>query len=172
MRFLVTGRDALSGTSGGLDRCREDPGGRDGEPAPGQHAVDAVPGGFVGDGLGAEGDAEVAFGALRGEVLAVAFEHDAGAARVAAGQRWRSRAASSRPAEPAMARAGTARGGWAPVAAPAIFSLTTFIGGMILLFSGATPEMRLRLRFIGALVPLATEEGLTAGLLRRLRSSQ
>src|ERR1017187_8075422 len=48
--------------------------------------------------------------------------------------------------------------GWAPLAAPALFSLTTFIGGSILLFSGATPEMRLRLRFIGSLVPLAVIE--------------
>ena len=57
-----------------------------------------------------------------------------------------------------MARAARVASGWAPVAAPALFSLTTFIGGMILLFSGATPEMRLRLRFIGNLVPLAVIE--------------
>ena len=57
-----------------------------------------------------------------------------------------------------LARAARLAGGWAPGAAPAIFSLTTFIGGMILLFSGATPEMRLRLRFISDLVPLAVIE--------------
>jgi phosphatidylglycerol lysyltransferase len=57
-----------------------------------------------------------------------------------------------------LARAARVASGWVPVAAPALFSLTTFIGGMILLFSGATPEMRLRLRFIGHLVPLAVIE--------------
>jgi phosphatidylglycerol lysyltransferase len=57
-----------------------------------------------------------------------------------------------------LARAVRIASGWAPVAAPALFSLTTFIGGMILLFSGATPEMRLRLRFISNLVPLAVIE--------------
>jgi len=49
-------------------------------------------------------------------------------------------------------------GGWVPVAAPALFSLTTFIGGVVLLFSGATPEIRLRMRFIGEFVPLAVIE--------------
>ena len=57
-----------------------------------------------------------------------------------------------------LARVARVASGWAPVAAPALFSLTTFIGGMILLFSGAMPEMRLRLRFIGDLVPLAVIE--------------
>jgi len=57
-----------------------------------------------------------------------------------------------------LARAARMAGGWVPGAAPAIFSLTTFIGGMILLFSGATPEMRVRLRLIGDLVPLAVIE--------------
>jgi phosphatidylglycerol lysyltransferase len=57
-----------------------------------------------------------------------------------------------------FARVARTASGWAPGAAPAIFSLTTFIGGMILLFSGATPEMRLRLRFISHLVPLAVIE--------------
>jgi phosphatidylglycerol lysyltransferase len=57
-----------------------------------------------------------------------------------------------------LARAARVASGWAPLAAPALFSLTTFIGGSILLFSGATPEMRLRLRFIGSLVPLAVIE--------------
>lgn len=57
-----------------------------------------------------------------------------------------------------LARAARVASGWAPGAAPAIFSLTTFIGGTILLFSGATPEMRLRLRFISHLVPLAVIE--------------
>jgi phosphatidylglycerol lysyltransferase len=57
-----------------------------------------------------------------------------------------------------LARAARVASGWVPLAAPALFSLTTFIGGMILLFSGATPEMRLRLRFIGDLVPLAVIE--------------
>jgi phosphatidylglycerol lysyltransferase len=57
-----------------------------------------------------------------------------------------------------LARVARVASGWVPVAAPALFSLTTFIGGMILLISGATPEMRLRLRFIGDLVPLAVIE--------------
>lgn len=57
-----------------------------------------------------------------------------------------------------FARFGRVATGWAPGAAPALFSVTTFIGGMILLFSGATPEMRLRLRFISHLVPLAVIE--------------
>ena len=57
-----------------------------------------------------------------------------------------------------LARAARVASGWVPLAAPALFSITTFIGGMILLFSGATPEMRLRLRFIGNLVPLAVIE--------------
>ena len=48
--------------------------------------------------------------------------------------------------------------GWGPGASPAIFSLTTFIGGMILLFSSATPEVHTRLRYIGNLVPLAVIE--------------
>ena len=48
--------------------------------------------------------------------------------------------------------------GWGPGASPAIFSLTTFIGGMILLFSSATPEVHTRLRYIGSLVPLAVIE--------------
>lgn len=57
-----------------------------------------------------------------------------------------------------LARFARTASGWAPGAAPALFSLTTFIGGMILLFSGATPEIRLRLRFISNLVPLAVIE--------------
>ncbi len=57
-----------------------------------------------------------------------------------------------------VARAARVAGGWAPVAAPALFSLTTFLGGAILLFSGATPEIRLRMRVIGGLVPLAVIE--------------
>ncbi len=57
-----------------------------------------------------------------------------------------------------LARAARVASGWVPLAAPALFAITTFIGGMILLFSGATPEMRLRLRFIGNLVPLAVIE--------------
>jgi phosphatidylglycerol lysyltransferase len=57
-----------------------------------------------------------------------------------------------------VARVARTASGWASITAPALYSLTTFIGGMILLFSGATPEMRLRLRFIGNLVPLAVIE--------------
>ncbi|MBI3567652.1 MAG: bifunctional lysylphosphatidylglycerol flippase/synthetase MprF [Gemmatimonadetes bacterium] len=57
-----------------------------------------------------------------------------------------------------LARVARLATGWVPVAAPALFSLTTFIGGAILLFSGATPEMRSRLRFIGDLMPLAVIE--------------
>jgi phosphatidylglycerol lysyltransferase len=57
-----------------------------------------------------------------------------------------------------VARVARVASGWVPVAAPALFSLTTFIGGMILLFSGATPELRLRMRFVGELVPLAVIE--------------
>jgi phosphatidylglycerol lysyltransferase len=57
-----------------------------------------------------------------------------------------------------FARGARVAGGWVPGAAPAIFSLTTFIGGTILLFSGATPELRLRLLFLGHFVPLAVIE--------------
>ena len=57
-----------------------------------------------------------------------------------------------------LARVARVAGGWVPVAAPALFSLTTFIGGMILLFSGATPALRLRMRFVADFVPLAVIE--------------
>lgn len=57
-----------------------------------------------------------------------------------------------------LARVVRVASGWVPVAAPALFSLTTFIGGVILLFSGATPELRFRMRFIGEFVPLAVIE--------------
>ncbi len=57
-----------------------------------------------------------------------------------------------------FARGARTAGGWVPGAAPAIFSLTTFIGGTILLFSGATPELRVRLLFLGHFVPLAVIE--------------
>ena len=57
-----------------------------------------------------------------------------------------------------FARVARTAGGWVRGATPAIFSLTTFIGGMILLFSGATPELRLRLRVVAQFVPLAVIE--------------
>ena len=57
-----------------------------------------------------------------------------------------------------IARVAHLATGWVPVAAPALFSLTVFIGGTFLLFSNATPEVRDRLRFLGHLIPLAVVE--------------
>lgn len=57
-----------------------------------------------------------------------------------------------------IARVAHLATGWVPVAAPAMFSLTVFIGGTFLLFSNATPELRDRLRFLGHLIPLSVVE--------------
>lgn len=81
-----------------------------------------------------------------------------------------------------LARAARLAGAWVPGVAPTVLSLTTFIGGMLLLFSGATPALPARLRLIANFVPLAVIESshflgsitgalllvLSRGLARRL----
>jgi phosphatidylglycerol lysyltransferase len=57
-----------------------------------------------------------------------------------------------------FARAARAAGTWVPGVAPTLFSLTTFIGGAILLVSGAAPAMSGRLRLLAGIVPLAAIE--------------
>jgi phosphatidylglycerol lysyltransferase len=57
-----------------------------------------------------------------------------------------------------FARAARAAGTWAPGVAPTVLSLTTFIGGMLLLFSGATPAIPARLRLVANFVPLGVIE--------------
>ncbi|MFI5311672.1 MAG: bifunctional lysylphosphatidylglycerol flippase/synthetase MprF [Gemmatimonadales bacterium] len=57
-----------------------------------------------------------------------------------------------------FARAARAAGAWAPGVAPTVLSITTFIGGTLLLFSGATPAVPGRLRLVAGFVPLAVIE--------------
>ena len=57
-----------------------------------------------------------------------------------------------------FARYARTAGTWVPGVAPTLFSLTTFIGGAILLVSGAAPPMGGRLRFLAGFVPLAAIE--------------
>lgn len=57
-----------------------------------------------------------------------------------------------------FARYARVAGTWVPGVAPTLFSLTTFIGGAILLVSGAAPPMGRRLRFLADFVPLAAIE--------------
>ncbi len=45
-------------------------------------------------------------------------------------------------------------GQWAPDVAPAVFAVTTFVGGIVLLFSGALPAAKGRLEFLEQLIPL------------------
>jgi phosphatidylglycerol lysyltransferase len=52
------------------------------------------------------------------------------------------------------ARALRVFGRWVPVLAPNVFALTTFMGGVILLVSGATPETVGRMGWVSALLPL------------------
>ncbi len=57
-----------------------------------------------------------------------------------------------------FARVARLAGGWVPGVAPIILSVTTFIGGAILLLSGATPGLPARMRLLSTLVPLAVIE--------------
>ncbi|HOO90336.1 MAG TPA: bifunctional lysylphosphatidylglycerol flippase/synthetase MprF [Syntrophales bacterium] len=49
---------------------------------------------------------------------------------------------------------GRAVGKWVPSMVPNVFAFTTFVGGVILLFSGATPGQATRLAWINDLLPL------------------
>jgi len=65
--------------------------------------------------------------------------------------------------EVARARTGIARaaqlaGRWVPGVVPSILAVTTFVGGAILLLSGATPGVRSRLHFLDNVLPLAVIE--------------
>jgi len=62
--------------------------------------------------------------------------------------------------------AGRAAGRWAPAIVPHALSITTFVAGAILLFSGATPSVRSRLALLHDALPLALIEAshLTASL--------
>ena len=62
--------------------------------------------------------------------------------------------------------AGRAAGRWVPAIVPQALSLTTFVAGAILLFSGATPSVRSRLALLHDALPLALIEAshLTASL--------
>lgn len=51
-------------------------------------------------------------------------------------------------------RLSRAFGGWIPGMAPQVLAFTTFIGGTILLFSGATPPIGSRIGWLRALLPL------------------
>ena len=51
-------------------------------------------------------------------------------------------------------RMAGALGQWTTMIVPQVLAITTFIGGVILLFSGATPEMRGRLALLRDLIPL------------------
>ena len=57
-----------------------------------------------------------------------------------------------------FARATRVAGAWVPGVAPMVLSLTTYVAGVILLFSGATPALPGRLRLISSVVPLAVIE--------------
>ena len=57
-----------------------------------------------------------------------------------------------------VARVARLTTGWVPVAAPAIYSLTVFIGGAMLLFSSVTPELHDRVRYLGRMIPLSVVE--------------
>ena len=49
-------------------------------------------------------------------------------------------------------------GQWVPTVVPQLLALTTFLGGAILLFSGATPAVRSRMAWINDLLPLPIVE--------------
>jgi phosphatidylglycerol lysyltransferase len=57
-----------------------------------------------------------------------------------------------------MAKAWRIFGRWAPGIAPQLLAFTTFVAGAVLLFSGATPELGARVRWIRRLVPLPLVE--------------
>lgn len=69
-----------------------------------------------------------------------------------------------------MVKVAKGMGKWSALVAPRFFSVTVFLSGMILLFSGATPADETRLRWIRSLLPLPVIEvshmlGSIAGLL-------
>jgi len=57
-----------------------------------------------------------------------------------------------------VVRAWRIFGRWAPGIAPHLLAFTTFVGGAVLLFSGATPTLPSRLHFLRRLVPLPIVE--------------
>jgi len=57
-----------------------------------------------------------------------------------------------------VAKAWRIFGRWAPGIAPQLLAFTTFVAGAVLLFSGATPELGARVRWIRRLVPLPIVE--------------
>jgi phosphatidylglycerol lysyltransferase len=57
-----------------------------------------------------------------------------------------------------VARAWRIFGRWAPGIAPHLLAFTTFVGGAVLLFSGATPTLPSRLHWLRRLVPLPIVE--------------
>jgi phosphatidylglycerol lysyltransferase len=57
-----------------------------------------------------------------------------------------------------LKRAVSLFGRWVPALVPQVLSITTFIGGVILLFSGATPELGGRLAWIERFLPLPVME--------------
>ena len=57
-----------------------------------------------------------------------------------------------------VARAWRIFGRWAPGIAPHLLAFTTFVGGAVLLFSGATPTLPTRLHWLRRLVPLPIVE--------------
>lgn len=61
-------------------------------------------------------------------------------------------------------------GQWTPEIVPTVLSITSLVGGAILLFSGATPEVNIRMMWLRALLPLPVMEishflGSLAGVL-------
>lgn len=57
-----------------------------------------------------------------------------------------------------VARAWKIFGRWAPGIAPQVIAFTTFVGGAVLLFSGSTPTLGSRVRWLRHLVPLPLVE--------------
>jgi phosphatidylglycerol lysyltransferase len=57
-----------------------------------------------------------------------------------------------------VAKAWRIFGRWAPGIAPQLLAFTTFVAGAVLLFSGATPELGARVRWLRRLVPLPLVE--------------
>jgi phosphatidylglycerol lysyltransferase len=57
-----------------------------------------------------------------------------------------------------VAKAWKIFGRWAPGIAPQLLAFTTFVGGAVLLFSGATPTLPARLGFLRRVVPLPIVE--------------
>jgi phosphatidylglycerol lysyltransferase len=57
-----------------------------------------------------------------------------------------------------VAKAWKIFGRWAPGIAPQLLAFTTFVGGAVLLFSGATPTLPGRLGFLRSVVPLPVVE--------------